>query len=85
MSALSVLTAIFVWAYSEDWTVHAHEFGTPMGGFSGLAKFLALALAIAWPIISVLVFVLRSFYRIKVRARVPGEQGAQGDRLRLQL
>ena len=66
VSALSVLTAIFVWAYSEDWTVHAHEFGTPMGGFSDSQKFLALGLAIAWPIISVLVFLLRSFYRIEV-------------------
>ena len=67
VSALSVLTAIFVFAYSEPWTVHAHEFGTPQGGFSDSQKFLALGLAIAWPIISVLVFVLRSFYRIKVQ------------------
>ena len=67
VSALSALTAIFVYAYSEDWTVHAHEFGTPQGGFSDSQKFLALGLAIAWPIISVLVFVLRSFYRIKVQ------------------
>ena len=66
VSALSVLTAIFVYAYSEDWTVHAHEFGTPQGGFSDSQKFLALGLAIAWPIISVLVFLLRSFYRIEV-------------------
>ena len=29
-------------------------------------KFLALGLAIAWPIISVLVFLRRSFYRIEV-------------------
>ena len=66
VSALSVLTAIFVFAYSEPWTVHAHEFGTPMGGFTDSQKFLALGLAIAWPLISVLVFVLRSFYRIEV-------------------
>ena len=66
VSALSALTAIFVFAYSEDWEVHAHEFGTPQGGFSDSQKFLALGLAIAWPIISVLVFVLRSFYRIEV-------------------
>ena len=67
VSALSALTAIFVYAYSEDWNVHAHEFGTPQGGFSDSQKFLALGLAIAWPIISILVFVLRSFYRIKVQ------------------
>ena len=66
VSALSALTAIFVFAYSEDWNVHAHEFGTPQGGFSDSQKFLALGLAIAWPIISVLVFLLRSFYRIEV-------------------
>ena len=66
VSALSVLTAIFVFAYSEPWSVHAHEFGTPMGGFTDSQKFLALGLAIAWPLISVFVFVLRSFYRIEV-------------------